>query len=292
APWWVLALVAPVLALVLAGSAVAASGVFTVPTYRTPSLYGLAPAAATAKLRPDQLEVARAGSQYSPSVAAGDVVAQSPLPGTMLAQGGTVHVVLSKGPAPRAVPAIASLDQTAAAAKLTAAGLGYKLSSAYSETVKAGEVVSYSPDTGLQAKGTTVTVVVSQGPRPRHVPSFPASTSYAAASAALQKLGLVPAETHAYSDSVTVGDVIASVPGPGQTVSRGATVTLSVSLGPHLVTMPDVRGKGAQQAVAELANDGLHAQVYGPDLAGTVLATNPSPGETVHYGATVDVFVL
>lgn len=281
---------------ILALAAVSYFGIrplFAVPRYHTPQLDGLSLAQAAPLLAHDKLRLIQGPRAYSLTVRPGDVVSQSPPPGALLARGSAVHVVLSKGPAPVAVPPVRGLPKAAALADLTRAGLTPKVGTAYSETVQNGDVISYLPDSGLQPRGSTVAVTVSMGPMPRHVPSFASGTTYAQAAAALQNLRLVPAETRSYSDTVAAGDVIASSPSPGATIPRGGTVTLSVSLGPHLATVPDVYGETGAAARQQLAADGFAVQVYGPDpQGGSVLVTTPAPGVTVHYGATVYVFVV
>lgn len=290
-PWVVLA---AALAAALAGGGGAAWVALAVPLYRVPSLEGLTVATASSRVaHPDEFRVLASGSRYDAVAPRGRVLSQSPRAGAMLAQGKAIRVVVSRGPAPRAVPSLAGMTQAGAVAALDASGLSPHVVTAYSETVKSGVVVSWAPDSGLQPKGTTVDVTVSKGPQPRTIPASLVGEPAGQAVAALQGLQLQPAQTKAYSDSVHAGDVISVSPSPGQTVPRGATVTLTVSLGPHLVHMPDVTNQPVGQALAELANAGLHAKVYGPDpSSGTVLFTVPRAGSTVHYGATVDLYVL
>jgi beta-lactam-binding protein with PASTA domain len=287
---WGLALL---IAALVAGGVLGARALLAVTRYHTPDIQGLTPTAAAEKLKFDKFHLLEGTPVYSSTVRAGDVAAQQPSPGKLLAKGSTVRVELSKGPAPVAVPPLAGLTKPVAVAHLVAVGLTPKLSTAYSETVPNDEVISYTPSSGLQLPGTTVDVTVSLGPRPRIVPSFAPHTSYAAAVSLLQGMGLVASKTTAYSDTVNAGDVIGSSPLPGASVPRGSTVTLTVSLGPHLATIPNVYGETGAAAATQLNDDGFHAQVFGPDpQGGSVLAISPPPGQTVHYGATVDVFVL
>lgn len=290
-PWVVVAAVA---ALVLAAGGVAGYQVLGVPSYRVPQLRGLALARAETVVgrAPYRFHLVSHGRQYDPTVVAGAVVSQSPLAGSQLRRGDAVQVVVSRGPAPRAVPSLASLDQTTAVGRLTAAGFSYQLSPAYSETVASGKVMAWAPDHGPQPRGTRVTVTISQGPRPRTVPDFSGGDTYGQAASQLQGLGLVPLRQGVYSDTVSAGQVVTTSPGPGLTVPRGADVTVSVSLGPHLVTMPNLYGHPGSQAVSSLQAAGLRVHVYGPDPSGPVIFTDPQPGSTVHYGATVSIYVL
>ncbi|MGH9067580.1 MAG: PASTA domain-containing protein, partial [Acidimicrobiales bacterium] len=128
---------------------------------------------------------------------------------------------------------------------------------------------------------------------PRTIPDLSTGgLTYDQAAAKLSSLGLAPTGQSVYSDSVPAGQVVATSPATGQQVARGATVTVQVSKGPHLVSMPNVYGQLGGQAVAALHAAGLHVQVYGPDPNGKVIYTDPQPQATVHFGATVSVFVL
>lgn len=287
--WWLALLVL----VVIAGAVLGAKALLAPPSYHLPALSGLTPGEAALKLRADGFRLVRGPLVYSRAVRAGDVASQAPAAGTLLQKGSTVRVEVSKGPAPVAVPTLSGLSEPAAVARLKALGLVVKTASAYSETVTTGYVISYTPDTGVHLPGTVVQVTVSLGPRPRIVPSFGPDTTYAAAASVLDGMRLSPARTTAYSDTVNAGDVVASSPPPGTAVPRGSTVSLTVSLGPHLASVPDVIGDSGATASQVLSNAGFNVQVYGPDpQAGAVVLTNPGAGRTVHYGDTVDVFVL
>ena len=99
---------------------------------------------------------------------------------------------------------------------------------AFDETVPPGIVVSWSvpgrPDLTTGAvvdPGTTVQVVLSQGPQPRTVPSL-GGLAAADAKAAVEALQLVYAQgADEFSDSVPAGAVIRQDPAAGAQVPRG-----------------------------------------------------------------------
>jgi beta-lactam-binding protein with PASTA domain len=103
----------------------------------------------------------------------------------------------------------------------------------------------------------------------------------AAARAALDDAGLaVVVGTPRYSNSVPKGDVIGTDPGPGARLTHGAQVTLIPSLGPVLVTVPNVTGQTVAAADQALRNAGLipataTQQTSSTIQAGIVIATNP-----------------
>lgn len=282
-------LAAALVAVVVA--ALAASQLLFVPTYPTPSLVGMSPVRA-GRILGTRLRLRLDGRRYDGTVPAGDIVAQSPLAGVRARRGSVVLVVLSRGPAPRAVPSLAGESEVDAVQALAAAGFRSHIEEIYSGTVPAGDVLSWSPSRGLQEKGTVVTVVVSKGPRPRIVPSLRLDSA-ASALAALRQLKLVPVETKAHSGTVPAGDVISTTPAPGNSVPRGSTVTVVVSEGPRLVAVPDVEGDGVVQATAALEAAGLAVpHVYGPPGGTLVILTDPAPGTVVPVGTEVSLYTI
>ena len=104
----------------------------------------------------------------SDSVAKGSVITQNPQSGTSAASGSTVTVTICSGTALSEikVPNLLGLDETAAKAALTAAGLKWTtIGEENSDTVTAGLVVSqsYAADMTV-AEGTSVDFVLSLGP--------------------------------------------------------------------------------------------------------------------------------
>jgi serine/threonine-protein kinase len=83
-------------------------------------------------------------------------------------------------------------------------------------------------------------------------------------------------------------------PGPGQRIERGNAVTIFVSSGKPMTTVPDVRGKSRDEAAAILARAGLEPRVREiPSERGinTVIAQDPGPGERVPRGSRVRINV-
>ena len=173
----------------------------------------------------------------------------------------------------------------------TAAGLQSRFTGTASEDVQVGRVVSWAPSQGLQRQGTVVSVVLSTGPAPRLLPDL-TGASYTDAVARLQGLRLVPARQNAFSDSVAQGIVISTAPGAGSSVGRDSTVTVVVSAGPDMVTVPDLVGANAATATRSLEQSGLKvANIFGfPN--GRVFFTSPSPGSRVRRGSSVNLYTL
>jgi eukaryotic-like serine/threonine-protein kinase len=83
-------------------------------------------------------------------------------------------------------------------------------------------------------------------------------------------------------------------PGPGERIEKGNAVTIFVSSGKPMTTVPDVRGKSRDEAAAMLARAGLEPNVQEIPSSreiNTVIAQDPAPGEQVVRGSRVRINV-
>jgi serine/threonine-protein kinase len=112
------------------------------------------------------------------------------------------------------------------------------------------------------------------------------------AQAALDNVGLSGAVvSEQYSSSVPAGVVI-SQENTADPMVPGSTVNLVVSLGPDLVEVPDVTGKGAKEAIAELEAAGFEVDHSIPSVLlddAKVSAQSPGGGEEVERGSTIKI---
>ena len=140
--------------------------------------------------------------------------------------------------------------------------------------------------------GTTVTLVLSRGPKPRTIPSSVVGAAYTQAEQQLAAIQLGTHFTYQYSSTINDGYVVTTSPAPGQQVARGTSVDVVVSLGPPLVQIPDVSNYSVAKATKLLERDGFKVAQYGPNLFGTIYAMYPSPGKYVPPGTTIDLYTL
>lgn len=279
---------------------VAAAAVIGVQTYRndvlyghtTPRVTGLTLSAARTTAAHADMRIVVGSEQYSASVQAGKIISQSLRPGTHERGGTAIRVVESKGPQPVSVPSLTGDTSGEAVNALTKAHLGFHESAPqYSETVQSGHVIGWSPNGKSLLPGAVVTFFVSQGPRPRIVPSL-GGHDYSQAAAALDSLRLVPVEQAAYSDTVTKGLVISTTPAGGASVARGTAVDVVISKGPEFVHVPDnLIGLSVQAATSELQAAGLVvAGTYGP--GSLVITSYPGAGAVVKVGTAVTLYTI
>jgi beta-lactam-binding protein with PASTA domain/predicted Ser/Thr protein kinase len=83
-------------------------------------------------------------------------------------------------------------------------------------------------------------------------------------------------------------------PGPGERIEKGNAVTIFVSSGKPMTTVPDVRNKTRDEAATILARAGLEPNVREIPSAkeiNTVIAQDPAPGERVARGSSVRINV-
>src|SRR4051812_22185181 len=140
----------------------------------TPGVINLTSAVAQAKVQAAGLTYHVSGRAYSETVPVGSVVDTDPNGGARVRRNGTVDAVLSKGPERHEVPPLRGMSLDEAQAALQDAGLSFgHASSAYSERVAKGVVLSADPKPGVELKrGASVDLVVSRGPKPVKVPDF------------------------------------------------------------------------------------------------------------------------
>ena len=127
-------------------------------------------------------------------------------------------------------------------------------------------------------KGTNVRINVSRGAKPVPVPDV-TGQPYANAKSALEGQGFVVSRADVQSDQAAQGVVVAEDPPPGTSVSKGATITLSVSKGPATTQVPgrDEPEPGRRRAAP--APGGPHAvgratdPVTDPSQDGIVIST-------------------
>ena len=98
-----------------------------------------------------------------------------------------------------------------------------------------------------------------------------------------------------YSNDYAAGHVYKQSPVAGRTVREGQSVTLTVSLGVHYVTVPDLTNyvqADAEQQLKELGVSVLVTQAVDTSVAsGAVIRTDPAAGSQVAAGSTVVMYI-
>jgi beta-lactam-binding protein with PASTA domain/predicted Ser/Thr protein kinase len=245
------------------------------------------------KIKDDGFEP-RVTHHFSLKTPSGLVFKQTPAAGTRIAKGSPVSILVSTGLPKVVLPDYVGKSQTDAAADLARKGLKMKTRSVPSSKA-AGTITAQDPQPGTKVEvNTVVTVNVAEGPKPVSVPSV-IGQPIAQATSTLQGLGFRVAPTFVDS-SQPANTVIEQAPGPGQSVGKGAVVSLTVSKGPKTSTVPDVSSLDVGTATSTLANSGFKSKiayqdVTDPSLDGSVLSQDPQGGTEAKPGTTVTVTV-
>lgn len=196
---------------------------------------GMTLEAATKQLADLTLGISVVGDAFDEQVPTGIVLSWSVLAQPSLAagaeviQGTVVGVVVSKGPAPRVIPALGGLDEAAASAALAAVQLVVvRADDIFSNDIPIGQVADQSLPAGTEVpRDSTVTIALSKGPDVVLVPDL-AGLDYASVQAAIANSGLLIGRVDGntsgflYAVSANGSPVVA-----GQQLLRGTPLRLS-----------------------------------------------------------------
>jgi serine/threonine-protein kinase len=292
-PWWwwaigllALALLGVLLFLIL-------SGVLATEKSEVPRVTGKQLVEARALLERAGFEVATERVQSSQPF--DQVVDQDPNAGEEADDGSTVTLEVSGGPGDVLVPPVENLRQGQAINELEDAGLEVTVDREFSDKVKRNFAIRTVPPEGTEVtKGTRVRLLVSQGPEQVTVPEVTGLTRDSA-EARLRDEGLEVAVDEQESDEPE-GDVISQSPSGGSKVTRGETVTITVSTGRPQISVPDVVGMGEERASSRIGAAGLtpvrqERQVTDPSQDGVVIEQRPGAGTEVDQGSQVVIVI-
>ena len=237
---------------------------------------------------------------FDEEIPVGLVVGTTPEAGAEVIEGTEITIVLSIGVEPTALPPLVGLSLSEATARLSDAQLELgEVTYEYSETSEKDAVMSVSdsqggavaPNTELEP-GVSINLVVSAGELPNVV-----GLTVEEAEALLSDAGLVGVVggDGQFSDSIAEGLVIDYVRPQGIQLRPGDTVTLTVSRGPELISIPDdLVGATIQDAVDALEALELRVEVRSeyPETAwdepfARVTSLEPGEGQQVPKGTLV-----
>ncbi|MCW2679822.1 MAG: serine/threonine protein kinase, partial [Frankiales bacterium] len=164
-------------------------------------------------------------------------------------------------------PDLVGLSQGEAAVELEAAGLTVGEVTAEFNAKPFGTVLRQSPTGGILVRsGGAVQLVLSKGIEMTIVPVEVVGLSRDEAEVLLAERKLVIGEAVTRDGNIPAGTVLAISPQPGAQVPAQSKVTLTVASGD--VQVPDVRGKSAAQASAELQRAGFSVGIQPRDDPG------------------------
>lgn len=272
------------------------SGKVTVPDVR-----GMSEENARALLNKKRLGIHVVTRKESKKYKAGKISKQTPEAGEKVSKHTKVEVVVSSGlvGSKKAIPDVRGMSETEAQNELEEAGFKVTSSFQYDDSVESGKVISTTPEAGTKAeKGSTVTMLVSQGSNKKTVPDVRGMAD-ATAQSTIKSYGFnVGTVTYDYSDSVEKGMVISQTVEPGTKASAGTSISITVSNGPKPEEKIEVQSFVGQQESALkswASSKGLYTNIsdsqYSDSYAkGCIISMTPSSG-TVSKGGTISYVI-
>lgn len=142
--------------------------------FTVPNLQNMTVAQAKSSLEDAGLKLGPTTFAYSDNVKKNHVISTDPAIGELAKPNSLVSLVLSKGKAPIAIPSVLGSTEASATAQLNALGFNnLTIVKEYSNSVATGNVISQTPEVGLEVlPKTPITLVVSKGVKPVSVPNI------------------------------------------------------------------------------------------------------------------------
>ena len=203
-----------------------------------PSLTGKTMDQAKQELNGTGLGIRQAGTASSDTVEKGQIISQDPADGKTVEKNTTIEVIISSGSAAGTsentveIPNVVGQSETDASAALTAKGFQVTKPTSYSSSVAEGYVISQTPNGDTKGKeGDTITLEISLGSEKITVPDV--STSYKSEEQAKELLSQFNVSTVTKYSDTDAGIVIGQTLAAGTQADPGASITITVSLGPE-----------------------------------------------------------
>ncbi len=202
-----------------------------------PSLTGKTMDQAKQELKGTGLGIKQVGTASSDTVEKGQIISQDPQDGKTVEKNTTIEVIISSGSAGNSenavdIPNVVGQSETDASAALTAKGFNVTKTTSYSSSVAEGYVISQTPNGDTQGKeGDTITLEISLGSEKITVPNV--STSYKSEEQAKELLSQFNVSTATKYSDTDAGIVIGQSLAAGTQADPGASITITVSLGPE-----------------------------------------------------------
>ena len=203
-----------------------------------PDVIGETEEEAVRRIEALNLVVRNITTSYDENMEQGRVLSTTPNPGSRLAEGTAITIVISRGSDRVEVPDLRGMTQASARDTLTSNHLLVgTVTDEFSDDVPAGAVVSQSVAPGERvARNTPVNFVVSRGPEPPETVGVPnlSGRTEAEARSAITDAGLtVGTVVTEYHPTVMAGRVINQSHNAGSQVDRGTSIDFTVSRGPQ-----------------------------------------------------------
>jgi eukaryotic-like serine/threonine-protein kinase len=231
-------------------------------------------------------------------VAAGNIIETDPASGRALDKGQTLTYYVSRGKPLVAVPPEIIGKATAEGRELLIQA-GFNVAEpqvVFDETAPKGTIMriideANKPATSEAPKGSTLKLVVSNGPDQRTVPGGLENQGKDAVVNVLKALRLNPQLKEEFHETVPKDMVISVDPPVGTKVEVDALVTVTVSKGPEPRAIPPTTGLTGAVASDRLLAAGFKVTSISGPSSGVVLGTDPPAGEKHPVGTGVKIII-
>ncbi|WP_329134200.1 Stk1 family PASTA domain-containing Ser/Thr kinase [Streptomyces sp. NBC_01476] len=240
------------------------------------------------------LQVVQGAPAFCDDVDKNLVCKQTPAADTKVPSDKTVTVVLSKGPAPIALPDVTTDTYDAARQQLEKLGFDVKQKIKTSTTDEKDTVLSQDPDAGTKlAKGATVTLTVAEPPEQKQLPNVQ-NLDFDTAKAQLAQAGFTNVKRQDQPNAAAAGTVIGESPNAFSSQTPDTQIVLTVSSGPQTqappATMPAFQFRKLSDVLQDLQNTQLNPQIVvnGPnDGSAVVTASDVPAGQPLNEGQKI-----
>lgn len=262
-----------------------------------PNLLGLSQDDVASRLAEQQLSLSEVGYQLAPGTPSQTVISQNPEPGTNIANGQAVEIVLavSEAPADRpdlvAVPTLSNLSLSQADQNLKLAGLELQLDGTPDDT-RPHRVTAQNPSPGRFIQVGAPVVALVEPVDKAVVPDLLGINQDSADPLLTDSFLTIGERTWALSTKEQ-GTIIDQEPAPGTEVALGLPVDLVLSAS---ALIPDLTGLTPEEATPILGGMALQLggieEVFSFRWPGTIVAQTPPPDSPTGGDSIVRVEVV
>ena len=253
-----------------------------------PELTGRSLDQAIAALEPLGLTIEQA-EENSSDTPAGLVARTDPAAGSRIFKNSVITVFVSIGPKQVKVPEVVGLSAQEANNLLTEAGFVVGSTKNFFSDLPKGQVFKLSAETGaVLNQSSVIDIFVSLGALPE-VSGLP----IAQARELLAGLSLEITEQEVFDNAIPEGNVVRLLPSV-EPLPEAGSVTLEISKGPEIISMPNVKGETIAAAKTLLENLGLRVVIDTNVLSSNfgiakVKSQNPKAGIEIRVGDSVTI---
>ena len=231
---------------------------------------------------------------FSEDIKSGMIIKSDPEGGRKISEGGTVTLLVSKGPERYLLPAVEGLTLQAITALYDQLPLPKPVVvEEFSMKIPADLAISSNPKSGTQVRrDQQVTITISKGIEQIDLTSFVGRQGDEALNT-LVEAGFKVLPTYAFSESVPAGAVISQEPNSNGKLPKGSKISIVISKGSEFVFVPNLFSLTESKASSILKDLGLKVAVkrMGSKKVKNVTAVSPNVGSRVKRGSTVTIQV-